>query len=220
MPPTMNLAVLARSLAVCVMLMGTPLFAGEQTVSFTRQGQDLLSAASFGSSEDLVFAYDASFGQMTRIGGSAYSLSLASDPLLHLPLAQTILDASDRVLLTAAMTYEAGGLRASRTLSAGAASSSTSYWYGGSLHPLVIERDGGTYRLIGKGVVEALTGSQLTRSYAHADHLGSPMPPTMAQPASPGRAPPPRTTAWRASTASRARSRTSSPCPSSASTMR
>src|SRR5688572_9330658 len=173
MPPTMNLAVLARSLAVCVMLMGTPLFAGEQTVSFTRQGQDLLSAASFGSSEDLVFAYDASFGQMTRIGGSAYSLSLTSDPLLHLPLAQTILDASDTVLLTAAMTYEAGGLRASRTLSAGAASSSTSYWYGGSLHPLVIERDGGTYRLIGKDVVEALTGSQLTRSYAHADHLGS-----------------------------------------------
>src|SRR5688572_10316848 len=220
MASTMNLAGLARSLTICVILLSTPLFAGEPMVNFTRDGQDLISAASFASSEDLAFAYDASFGQMSRIEGSVYSLSLTCDPLLYLTLAQTILHASERVLLTAAMTYEAGGLRASRTLSAGAASSSTSYWYGGSLHPLVIERDGGTYRLIGKGVVEALTGSQLTRSYAHADHLGSPMPPTMAQPASPGRAPPPRTTAWRASTASRARSRTSSPCPSSASTMR
>jgi RHS repeat-associated protein len=51
--------------------------------------------------------------------------------------------------------------------------SSTSYWYGGGLHPLVIERDGVTYRLIGKNVVETLAGGQMTRTYAHADHLGS-----------------------------------------------
>jgi RHS repeat-associated protein len=50
--------------------------------------------------------------------------------------------------------------------------SSTSYWYGGNLHPLVITRDGVNYRLIGKSVVEMM-GSQPTRTYAHADRLGS-----------------------------------------------
>ena len=32
--------------------------------------------------------------------------------------------------------------------------SSTDYWYGGDLHPLVITRDGVIYRLIGKNVVD------------------------------------------------------------------
>jgi hypothetical protein len=50
--------------------------------------------------------------------------------------------------------------------------SSTSYWYGGELNPLVVTRDGVSYRLIGKSVVEML-GSEVTRTYAHADHLGS-----------------------------------------------
>jgi hypothetical protein len=168
----MNLACLAWCLAVGALLTATPLFGGEQTVSFTRQGRDVISTASFGAGGEWAFAYDASFGQMTRIEGSGYTLSLSADPLLHLPLAQTIYDASGMVLLTAAIAYDAGGLRASRKLSAGPASSSTSYWYGGSLHPLVIERDGVTYRLIGKQVVER-AGSTSMRTYAHADHLGS-----------------------------------------------
>jgi hypothetical protein len=52
------------------------------------------------------------------------------------------------------------------------ATSTTTYWYGGGLHPLVITRDGVTYRLIGKQVVEQVE-SEVTRSYAHADRLGS-----------------------------------------------
>jgi hypothetical protein len=51
-------------------------------------------------------------------------------------------------------------------------SSATSYWYGGSLHPLVVSRDGVDYRLIGKGIVEEV-GSSLVRSYLLADRLGS-----------------------------------------------
>jgi hypothetical protein len=79
-------------------------------------------------------------------------------------------------LLSAAITYEAGGLRASRTVSAGSegsGSSITSYWYGGALHPLVVTRDGVSYRLIGKEVVEALGSEGATRSYLQADRLGS-----------------------------------------------
>ena len=55
----------------------------------------------------------------------------------------------------------------------GGTSSTTNYWYGGELHPLVVERDGVNYRLIGKSVIEVLAGDQVTRTYAHADHLGS-----------------------------------------------
>src|SRR5688572_18500460 len=169
----MNFTCLARSLAVGGMLMSTPLFAGD--VSFTRSGKDQLSAASLASGESLAFTYDAGYGQMTRIQGSPYSLSLTSDPLLHLPLAQTISDASGTVLLEAVMTYGADGLRASRMVSAGTGqgSSITGYWYGGALHPLVVERDGANYRLIGKSVVETPAGSEVTRAYLHGDHLGS-----------------------------------------------
>jgi hypothetical protein len=55
---------------------------------------------------------------------------------------------------------------------AGSGSSITNYWYGGSLHPLVVERKGVNYLLIGKQVVEAV-GSSQTRSYLIADRLGS-----------------------------------------------
>ena len=54
----------------------------------------------------------------------------------------------------------------------GGTSSTTNYWYGGELHPLVVERDGVTYRLIGKGIIEEATAAP-ARTYAHADHLGS-----------------------------------------------
>jgi uncharacterized protein RhaS with RHS repeats len=147
-------------------------------VSFTRSGKDQLSAASLAAGDDLAFAYDATYGQMTGIessGSSAYSLLLTADPLLHLPLSQTIRDASAKVLLTAAITYDADGLRASRVVVASQAErhSTTSYWYGGALHPLVVTRNGVNYRLIGKSVVETLGQGQVARSYAYADHLGS-----------------------------------------------
>jgi RHS repeat-associated protein len=151
---------------------------GDETVSFTRSGSDLLSAATLASGENLAFAYDATYGDMTRIEGSgtpAYSLLLTSDPVLQLPLSQTIRAASGTTLLTAAITYDAQGLRASRMVDAphGEGRSTTSDWYGGALHPLVVTRDGVNYRLIGKSVIEALAGNRVTRSYAYADHLGS-----------------------------------------------
>lgn len=67
------------------------------------------------------------------------------------------------------------GADASRRVRAGSegeGSSTTIYWYGGGLHPLVVTRDGINYRLIGKGVVEQVTDQQ-SRSYLHGDHLGS-----------------------------------------------
>jgi hypothetical protein len=174
----MMLRSLARFLAMGGMLMSGPLFAGE--IGFTRAGADQLSTASLGSGESLAFTYDPSFGHLKNIadqGGSGFDLSFTADALLHLPLSQTVTDvASGESLLSAAITYDAHGLRASRTVSAGSEGkgrSATSYWYGGSLHPLVLERDGVTYRLIGKSVVETLAGSQVTRSYSSADHLGS-----------------------------------------------
>ena len=106
--------------------------------SFTRSGSDQLSAASLPSGGALSFSYDASFGQVTSIGdgsGSGFSLGFTSDALLHLPLNQTVRDQeSGETLLAAAIAYDADGLRASRTVSAGAegqGSSTTSYWYGG-----------------------------------------------------------------------------------------
>jgi hypothetical protein len=55
--------------------------------------------------------------------------------------------------------------------SAGEGRTSTSYWYGGSLHPLVVSRDGVDYRLIAKEVVERVEAGG--RSYLLADRLGS-----------------------------------------------
>jgi hypothetical protein len=52
-------------------------------------------------------------------------------------------------------------------------SSTTSYWYGGELHPLVVTRDGVNYRLMGKQVMEMAGAGDSTRIYAHADRLGS-----------------------------------------------
>jgi hypothetical protein len=153
-----------------------PFQSSEQTVRFTRAGNDQLFQATLASGE-VTFAYDATYGQLTGIeasGSSDYSLSLTSDPLLHLPLSQTVKQ-SGATILSAVITYDADGLRASRMVNAaaqGGASSTTSYWYGGGLHPLVVERDGVNYRMIGKGVVETAT-SQPTRTYAHADYLGS-----------------------------------------------
>jgi hypothetical protein len=147
--------------------------------SFTRSGSDRLEAASLASGEALSFGYDPSNGELTVIGdggASGFSLSLASDALLHLPVSQTVKDkASGATLLSAAIAYDAGGLRASRMVSAGSegqGSSTTSYWYGGGLHPLVVTRDGVNYRLIGKGIVEEV-GSNPARSYLEADRLGS-----------------------------------------------
>src|SRR5688500_3899308 len=105
--------------------------------SFTRSGSDQLETASLASGGALSFSYDASFGQVTSIAdgsGSGFSLSFTSDALLHLPLSQTVTDQeSGETLLVAAIAYDADGLRASRTVSAGAegqGSSTTSYWYG------------------------------------------------------------------------------------------
>jgi RHS repeat-associated protein len=64
---------------------------------------------------------------------------------------------------------------ASRTVRAGSegvGSSTTIYWYGGGLHPLVVTRDGINYRLIGKGVVEQVRDQQ-SRSFLHGDPRGS-----------------------------------------------
>jgi hypothetical protein len=58
--------------------------------------------------------------------------------------------------------------------SQGQGSSTTDYWYGGGLDPLVVDRDGVTYRLIGKLAVEQIDAdNQTTRSYLYGDHLGS-----------------------------------------------
>jgi hypothetical protein len=148
--------------------------------SFARDGNDQLESASFASGESLNFSYDSSYGQLTAISDaqeSGFSLSFQSDVLLHLPLSQTVRDeASGDTLLSTSIAYDAQGMRASRTVSAGSegqGSSTSSYWYGGGLHPLVVTRDGADYRLIGKGVVEAVVVSGPTRSYLQADHLGS-----------------------------------------------
>jgi hypothetical protein len=114
-------------------------------------------------------AYDSTYGSMTGIsssGSAGYSLRLAVDPVLSLPIGQNVANlASGATLLTAAIDYDANGLRASRTVSAGSdgsGSSTTEYWYGGNLHPLVIDRDGVTSRMIGKSVIEQMAAGNPT----------------------------------------------------------
>jgi RHS repeat-associated protein len=172
-------AVLAISLCFLFLVMMLPLLMADapSRSTFTRSSSDQLSSASLAAGEDLSFSYDASHGQLTEIadaGGSGFSLSFTSDALLHLPLSQTVRQ-SGETLLSTSIGYDAHGLRASRKISAGtegAGSSTTNYWYGGSLHPLVVTRDGVGYRLIGKAVVEQAS-DQPTRAYLHGDHLGS-----------------------------------------------
>jgi hypothetical protein len=153
---------------------------GTGPASFARSGKDQLASASLASGEAFAFTYDASYGQMTGMssGPAGYSLSIEAEPLLHLPLTQTVVDnMTGTTLLSSSIDYDGDGLRATRRVAAGTAgkgSSITSYWYGGGLHPLVITRDGVNYRLIGKSVVEQMgAGNAVTRSYVQADHLGS-----------------------------------------------
>ena len=146
----------------------------------SRGGNDQIMSASLGSG-DLTAAYDATYGNMTGIssaGGAGYALKLAVDPVLNLPIGQNVANiASGATLLTTAIAYDANGLRASRTVSAGSegsGSSTTEYWYGGNLHPLVIDRDGVTSRMIGKSVIEQIAaGNSVTRAYLYDDHGGS-----------------------------------------------
>jgi RHS repeat-associated protein len=169
------------ALVLCLVLLAA---SGEDTfaddlLSVIRSGNDQMTSATI-AGHAMSFAYDATYGQLTAIADAdknGYSLSFDADALLHLPVTQTVKDqANGDTVFSAAIAYGADGLRASRRVSAGSAgegSSTTDYWYGGSLHPLVVERDGVNYRLIGKGIVEEVGSSQVTRSYAHADHSGS-----------------------------------------------
>ena len=69
------------------------------------------------------------------------------------------------------------GRRTSRTVNAvdeGSGSSTTSYWYGKALVPLVVVRDGVTYRMIGGLVIEErVNGEAATQYYPHRDYTSS-----------------------------------------------
>jgi hypothetical protein len=115
--------------------------------SFARDGSDQLNSASLASGEKL-FSYESSNGQLTEISDTqenGFSLTFESDTLLHLPLSQTVQDkASGDTVLSATITYDAQGMRASRTVSAGSegkGSSNSIYRYGGLLFP-ILTRDG------------------------------------------------------------------------------
>jgi RHS repeat-associated protein len=75
------------------------------------------------------------------------------------------------------MAYDPMGRRTSRTVTAvdeGSGSSLTEYWYGKSLMPLVIERDGKTYRMLaGLVIEERVDGKATTQYYPHSDYLSS-----------------------------------------------
>ena len=148
--------------------------------TFARNGKDQIASAELASGTNLTLAYDSTYGNLTEIidsSGLAFRLAMSADPFLHLPDNQTIVDqGSGATILNASIVYDADGQRASRGVSAnnqGQGSSTTDYWYGGSLHPLVVDRDGVTYRMIGKSVVEELAGAGVNRAYLYADHLGS-----------------------------------------------
>jgi hypothetical protein len=150
---------------------------GSDATSFTRSSSDQIAEASL-EGNSLSLAYDASYGDLVSLTGESYRLTLTPDAVLRRPLTQSLSDASGSEILSAGLTYDAMGLRASRTVQAGSqgeGSSTTSYWYGGGLSPLVIIREGITYRMIGKGAIEALdqNGTMTSRSYLYGDHLGS-----------------------------------------------
>jgi hypothetical protein len=153
---------------------------GQIQANLSRGGNDQIMSASLASG-DVTAAYEATYGSMTNVsssGGTGYSLGLELDPVLNLPISQNVASfASGATLLRAAIDYDANGLRASRTVSAGSegsGSSTTDYWYGGNLHPLVIDRDGVTSRMIGTSVIEQVAaGDSVTRAYLYDDHGGS-----------------------------------------------
>ncbi|HEY7748394.1 MAG TPA: hypothetical protein VH933_06935, partial [Aestuariivirgaceae bacterium] len=150
---------------------------GSDESSFTRLNSDQIEEASL-KGEEVKLAYDASYGDVVSLSGERFSLTFTPDAVLRRATRQSLSDSSGREILSAGISYEAQGLRASRTVEAqgqGEGSSTTSYWYGGGISPLVIVRDGVTSRLIGKGVIETLdqSGSVASRSYLYGDHLGS-----------------------------------------------
>ena len=93
-------------------------------------------------------------------------------------IAQTISNnANGETVLTASIGYDPMGRRTSRTVNAvdeGSGSSTTSYWYGKALVPLVVVRDGMTYRMIGGLVIEErVNGEAATQYYPHRDYTSS-----------------------------------------------
>jgi hypothetical protein len=146
--------------------------------SFVRARSDQLTTARLLSGDQLTLTYHPTYGYLTDIADSAntgFHLAIGADSLLHRPLSQTIFDqATGATILTSTMTYEVNGKRARRVVSAGTREQQgTDYWYGGSLHPLVVDRDGVASRMIGKSIVEELSGNRVNRFYLHADSIGS-----------------------------------------------
>jgi RHS repeat-associated protein len=86
-------------------------------------------------------------------------------------------NATGETVLTASIGYDPMYRRISRTVTAideGSGSSTTAYWYGNALVPLVVERDGKTYRMIGGIAIEERTGNGAgAQYYPHRDYTTS-----------------------------------------------
>jgi hypothetical protein len=152
------------------------------STSFTRSGSDQLTGASLASGTSFGLAFDSgnTYGDVSAIssGSVGYSLSLTRDAHSRQVTAQTITNnATSETVLTASMAYDPIGRRTSRTVTAvdeGSGSSVTEYWYGKALVPLVVERDGVTYRMLGGLVIEErVNGKASTQYYPHRDYTSS-----------------------------------------------
>jgi RHS repeat-associated protein len=152
------------------------------STSFSRSGADQLTSAKLASGTGFTLSYDSSnlYGDVGQIssGSEGYALALTRDAHTRQVTAQTISNnATGETVLTASMAYDPMGRRTSRSVTAvdeGSGSSTTEYWYGKALVPLVVERDGATYRMIGGLVIEErVNGEATTQYYPHRDYTSS-----------------------------------------------
>ncbi|HKQ95425.1 MAG TPA: hypothetical protein VJS40_07445, partial [Aestuariivirgaceae bacterium] len=89
----------------------------------------------------------------------------------------TEVNATDAAVLAVDMAYDGSGRRTGRTVSNPATSetSTTDYWYGSGIDPLVIVRDGVSYRVIQGILIEQRQGDAepVAQYFVFNDHLGS-----------------------------------------------
>ena len=158
-----------------------PFAVGDGTgMSYARSGNDQISQATLASGNQVELAYDPNYGEVMSIAsvGSGYAMAFSLDPQTRKVVNETVTsESTNAAVLAVDMAYDGSGRRISRTVidPVSAATSSTDYWYGSGIDPLVIVRDGISYRLIQGILIEQRTGdaAPVAQYYVFNDHLGS-----------------------------------------------
>ncbi|HJT91694.1 MAG TPA: hypothetical protein VJ777_07080, partial [Mycobacterium sp.] len=149
-------------------------------MSYVRSGNDQIAQATLASGNQVELAYDPTYGDVMSVASSVagHAMAISRDPQTRKVVNETIASQStNAAVLAVDMAYDGLGRRTGRTVSNPATSetSTTDYWYGSGIDPLVIVRDGVSYRVIQGILIEQRQGDAepVAQYFVFNDHLGS-----------------------------------------------